>query len=198
MTENRKKYTLDTRSLVLLGLLTAIVVVLQVIGATIRFGPFSITLVLMPIVVGAALIGVFAGGWLGFVFGFVVLITGGGIFWAINPLGTLLVTLVRCTLAGMAAGAAYQMFANRNKTVAAVIAAAACPIVNTGLFVIGAYIFFLPILTEWGEAAGYSDIVRFIFLGLVGTNFLLEFALNLLLSPIIVRLIQYGRDRRAA
>ena len=39
------------------GLLTAIVVVLQLFGSAIKFGPFSISLVLLPIVVGAALYG---------------------------------------------------------------------------------------------------------------------------------------------
>ena len=39
------------------GLFTAIVIVLQMLGAVIRFGPFSITLTLVPIIVGAAIYG---------------------------------------------------------------------------------------------------------------------------------------------
>jgi uncharacterized membrane protein len=66
---------LNVFNLTLLGILTAIVIVLQAIGATIKFGPFSITLVLLPIVIGAALIHPLAGGWLGFVFSIVVLLT---------------------------------------------------------------------------------------------------------------------------
>ena len=38
-----------------IGLMTAIVVVLQLIGSAIRFGTFSISLVLIPIVIGTAL-----------------------------------------------------------------------------------------------------------------------------------------------
>ena len=68
--------TIDTRKLVLLAILTAIVIILQILGAFIRFGPFSISLVLMPIAVGAALLGAYAGVWLGLVFGFVVLASG--------------------------------------------------------------------------------------------------------------------------
>ena len=49
-----------------IGLFTAIVVVLQFLGGGIKFGMFSISLVLVPIVVGAAVYGWAAGGWLGF------------------------------------------------------------------------------------------------------------------------------------
>ena len=55
------------------GLLTALVVVLQLLGSFIKFGTVSISLVLIPIVVGAALYGVGAGAWLGGVFAVVVL-----------------------------------------------------------------------------------------------------------------------------
>lgn len=39
------------------GLFAAIVAVLQLVGSAIRFGPFSISLVLIPIVLAAALYG---------------------------------------------------------------------------------------------------------------------------------------------
>lgn len=45
-------------------------------GGSIRFGMFSISLVLVPIVVGAALYGRLAGVWLGFAFGMIVLLSG--------------------------------------------------------------------------------------------------------------------------
>ena len=197
-TTRKQKNTIVTRKLVLLGLLTAIVFVLQFVGAAIRFGPFSITLVLMPIVVGAALIGVYAGAWLGFVFGLVVLLSGdAGAFLAINPFGAVLVVLLKGALAGFAAGAAYRVLCQKSRTVAAVVAGAVCPIVNTGVFIVGAYVFFLPTIVEWGEAAGYASPTAFIFLGMISFNFLFELGLNLVLSPVIVRLIQYGQDRRA-
>jgi len=188
---------LNTRNLVLLALLTAIVVVLQLLGAFIRFGPFSISLVLMPIAVGSALIGAFAGGWLGLVFGLVVLLSGdAGPFLAVNPIATVIVVLLKGALAGLASGWVYRLFEKKSKTVAAVIASAVCPIVNTGLFIIGCYLFFLPTLTEWGVASGAVNVTAYIFLILVSANFLVELGINLLLSPTIVRLIQYGQDRR--
>jgi len=187
----------NTRKLVLLALLTAIVVMLQFLGAFIRFGPFSISLVLLPIAVGAALNGIYAGGWLGFVFGFVVLLSGdAGAFLAINPAATIAVVLLKGTLAGFAAGAAYRLICGKSRTIAAITAAAVCPIVNTGVFIIGSYLFFIPTLTEWGVAAGAANVTAYIFLILISGNFLFELGLNLVLSPTIVRLIQYGQDRR--
>ena len=47
------------------GLLAAIAAVLQLVGSAIRFGPFSVSLVLIPLVLGAALYGWGMGCWLG-------------------------------------------------------------------------------------------------------------------------------------
>ena len=71
---NSKRFT--TKQLVGMAALTAIVIILQFVGSSIRFGVFSISLVLIPIVVGAALFGAAGGAWLGFVFGVVVLLSG--------------------------------------------------------------------------------------------------------------------------
>jgi len=188
----------NTRKLVLLALLTGIVILLQFLGAFIRFGPFSVSLVLMPIVIGAALIGVYAGGWLGLVFGFVVLLSGDAApFLVVDPAATIFVVLLKGALAGLAAGAVYKLLAGKNRTIAAIGAGMVCPIVNSGIFIIGSYVFFIPTLTGWAEAAGdFANVTEFIFIGMVGVNFLFEFGLNLVLCPTVVRLIQYGQDRR--
>ena len=185
----------STHKIVLLGLFTGIVVVLQYLGAFIRFGPFSISLVLLPIAVGAALIGASAGGWLGFVFGLVVLLTGDAApFLAVNAFGTIFLVLLKGSLAGYAAGIAYTLLSKKDRTLAAIAAAAVCPLVNTGIFIVGSYVFFLPTLTLWGEAAGAANVTAFIFFGMVGANFFVELGLNLILSPVLVRLIHYGQD----
>ena len=189
--------SIKTRNLVLLAFLTAITVVFQLLGSFVRFGPFSISLVLMPIAVGAALIGISAGGWLGLVFGAVVLLSGDAMpFLAVSVPSTIFVVLLKGTLAGFAAGAVYRAIARKSKTIAAIIAAAICPIVNTGIFVAGVYMFFLPTVTEWGVAAGAANVTAFIFVGMISINFVVELILNIVLSPVIVRLIQYGQDRR--
>lgn len=190
-----KNSKVNVFNITLLGILTAIVIVLQSMGASIRFGTFSITLVLLPIVIGAALIHPLAGGWLGFVFSIIVLVTDAGPFLAVSIPGTIITVIVKGTLAGIAAGYVYRLLSKYNKFFATVTAAAAAPIVNTGIFIIGSYIFFLPTLKEWAVGAGFTDVTAFIFLGLVGANFLLEFAVNLVLSPTITFLIGYARKR---
>jgi len=187
----------DTRKLVLLALLTAIVVVLQTLAAVVPLFPFTLTLVLVPIVIGAALVNTLAGVWLGFVFGLVVLLTGdAGIFLAFNPAATIFVVLLKGAIAGLASGAIYKLLERKGKTVAAITAAIVCPVVNTGIFIIGTYIFFLPIVIGFTEVFGYDNAAAIIFLGFVGLNFPMELGINIILSPVIVRLIQYGQDRR--
>ena len=95
---------LETKTIAGMGLLTAIVIVLQALSLNIRFGMFSITLTLVPIIVGAALFGWQAGAWLGFVFSFVVLLTDSAAFMAISIPGTLITVLLKGTLAGLCAG----------------------------------------------------------------------------------------------
>jgi len=189
--------SLDTRKLVLLALLTAIVVILQLLASIIPVYPFRLNLVLIPIVIGAALITPLAGSWLGLVFGFVVLVSSPDVlpFMTFNPLATTVVILLRGALAGLAAGLVYSAIAKYNKIVAVIVAAATCAVTNTGIFILGMYVFFLPVIAEWG-VTGAADIASFIFIGMVGFNFLFEFGVNLVFSPAIVRLIQYGRERK--
>ena len=194
-----KAKSFDTQKLVLLAMLTAIVFILQFIAIATRtvFPVFAISLVLIPIVIGAALIGVYAGLWLGLVFGTAVLLSGdAAAFLIVDPFATILVVLVKGSLAGLAAGIVYRLLFKKNKTVAVTISAIICPVINTGIFLIGVYIFFLPTISEWGLANGFVNATEYIFISLIGVNFLFELGLNLVLSPVIVRLLQYRQNQK--
>ena len=183
-----------TKTMVGIGLFTAIVVVLQLLGGGIKFTFFSITLVLLPIVVGSALYSWKAGAWLGFTFGMAVLLSGdAAAFLAINVPATFAVVLLKGTLCGLVAGLTYKLFHKLNDTLAVVAAAVVCPIVNTGVFLIGCWLFYLPDLAKWAADFGYTNVESYIIYGLVGVNFLIEFGTNIVLSPVIVRLIKIGR-----
>jgi uncharacterized membrane protein len=176
-----------------MGLFTAIVVVLQFLGGGIKFGMFSISLVLVPIVVGAAVYGWKAGAWLGFAFGAAVLLSGdAAAFLVINPLATVLVVLVKGAGCGLCAGFLYHLLEKVNRTLAVFAAALTCPVVNTGIFLLGCQFFFLETVAEWGAALGYENVAAYMFLGLAGGNFLIELAVNMVLAPVIVRLIRIG------
>lgn len=179
-----------TRKLVLGALLTALVIVLQLLGAFIRFGPFSISLVLVPIVVGAATCGPLVASFLGLAFGATVLLSGdAAAFLAIHAPGTILVVLVKGVLCAAVASLVYLLLHRLNRTLGVVAAAIACPIVNTGIFLVGCRLFFWETVAAWGAAAGFSNAAAYAFLGLAGGNFLFELCFNLLLSPVIVRLL---------
>ena len=184
------KRLMATRALALGAILTALVVVLQCMGQFIRFGMFSISLVLIPIVIGAATCGPKVSTWLGFVFGVVVLFTDAGAFLAVSVFGTIVTVLVKGAACGLAAGLVYKLLENKNRYLAVFAAAIACPIVNTGIFLIGCVLFFFETVEGWGLALGFENAASYMFLGLAGGNFLFEMAANLVLSPIVVRLLQ--------
>ena len=196
-----EKKTISTRTLTGMALLTAVVVILQFLGAFVRFGPFSISLVLIPIVVGAALYGPLAGAWFGFVFGMVVLLSGdAAAFLVVSPLGTILTVLLKGSLAGLCAGLVYKALSRSEAKLhgvdlAVVAAAVVCPVVNTGVFLLGCLAFFMPTISEWAAGMGFESVGKYMIFGLVGGNFLFELLFNIILSPIIVRLIHIGRNR---
>ena len=186
-----KKNT-KTSKVVGLGLFTAIVVVLQFLGSFIKFGPFSITLVLAPIVIGAALYGIGAGAYLGLVFGATVLISGdAAAFLTINPIGTVIIVLLKGMLAGLAAGLVYSLISKASSLAGVIVAGVVCPIVNTGIFLAGCYIFFQEWLVAVFGTTGFVTVVA----GLVGVNFLVELGINMVLSTAIVKIINLGKKQ---
>ncbi len=182
----------DIMTLVGLGLLTAIVVVLQAMAISIRFGVFAITLTLVPIIVGAALYGWQAGAWLGFVFGVVVLFTDAGAFLAVNVPGTIITCILKGTLAGAAAGIVYDIISSRNRLVGVIAAGIASPVVNTGVFLLGCMLFFMDTIKEWAAGAGFENAGAYMVTAFVGLNFVVEMVINLALSSAIVAIIEYG------
>ncbi len=181
-----------TQKIVGIGLFTAIIVALQLLAASIKFGPFSITLVLAPIVIGAALYGIGAGAWLGVAFGVSVLISGdAAAFMTINPAGTVVTVLLKGMLAGLVAGLIYKALESKNKTVAVILAGIACPIVNTGIFLAGCYLFFQEWLVSVFGTTGFATVIT----GLVSVNFAVELGINMVLASVIVRVIDIGKKQ---
>lgn len=181
-----------TQKIVGIGLFTAIIVALQLLAASIKFGPFSITLVLAPIVIGAALYGIGAGAWLGVAFGVSVLISGdAAAFMTINPAGTVVTVLLKGMFAGLVAGLIYKALESKNKTVAVVLAGIACPIVNTGIFLAGCYLFFQEWLVSVFGTIGFATVIT----GLVSVNFAVELGINMVLASVIVRVIDIGKKQ---
>ncbi len=183
-----------TKKIVGVGLLTAIVVVLQALAVAIRpTGIFNISLVLVPIVVGAALYGYKAGAWLGFVFSIVVLFTDSAAFMAISVPGTIITVIVKGTIAGFMAGLVYLLLEKKNRYLAVICSAIVCPVTNTGLFLLGCVIFFMDTINGWAAASGYASAGAYLIGAMVGVNFLVELVVNIVLSSVIVRIIHISK-----
>ena len=107
-----KKRFFTVKTIAGLGILTAMVVVLQLLSNYVQFGPVSITLALFPIAVGAMLYGPLGGLFLGLLDGVLVLTAPSTIsfFFAITPVGTIITCLTKTGLAGLVAGFIFKLY----------------------------------------------------------------------------------------
>ena len=116
MSENPKTRNSPLINLAFTALLAALVIVLQIAGG-IPVGPFSITLTLVPIVVGSILLGWQYGAVLGLVFGVVVSILsltgkdpGGNMVFQANAVVAWIMCLLKGVAAGLFPGLIYKAF----------------------------------------------------------------------------------------
>ena len=188
----------NQRKLIYTAMFAAVVVVLQMF-VSIPVGMFTITLTLVPIMLGAILFGPASGAFLGGVFGVVVaiqVVTGAaGLLSTEMFLQTPIVTVILCvlkgTLAGWASGLIYRAFAKHEKTkLGVIISAVACPIVNTGIFALGLFVFYNALISTWAINNAFANGFTFVMVGCIGINFLVEFAVNVLLIPVALRMIK--------
>ena len=197
MTQTNKKGR-STETLVMLSLLTALVALLSYMGGFIRIGGLaSISLTLIPVVLGAALYGPYAGAWLGAVSGVVFFMTADAVFWfGLSIGGTVITVLIKGACAGLAAGYVYKLLESKNKYLAIMVAAIAAPVVNTGIFIIGCLIFFIGAVRDMAAGAGMG-VGGFLIVGFVGLNFVFELIVNIAVAPALSRLIDIAKKKFA-
>ena len=194
---NKKLDRNKTVKLTTAGILTAVVIVFQFIGASIKFGTFSVSLVLIPIVIGAALCGKGVSTWLGLVFSVVVLLSGdASAFLAIDPFGTVITVLLKGSLAGLVGGFAFELLKKVNTYFAVIISAILVPLTNTGIFLIGCRLFFFDTIKEWASGMGFENAFTYMIVGLVGVNFIFELVINIILSPSVVGAVKTLSKRK--
>ena len=106
---------------------------------------------------------------------------------AVNTCAPGLVILNGDTVSGIADSAVLYAAAS------VIASAVTAPVVNTGIFLLGCLLFFLPTVSCWAEAMGFESVGKYMIYGLVGGNFLFEMLTNIILSPVILRLIKIGK-----
>lgn len=190
----KKNTVFSAQKITGIAVLMALVIVLQAFGGSIPLGVVQLNFTLIPIVLGAVLYGAWAGAFLGFACGVVVLVQVimglvpfYALIWANDPIATTLTCILKTTVAGFLAGFVYQWLRKKQSLVALFTASALVPIVNTALFIVGCLcmndsVHFLAV--ENGQ-----NVLVFILVGLVTFNFFIELAVNLLVSPALYRVI---------
>jgi len=184
-----------------IALLMAVVVVMQFLGGILTTASgFSISLVLIPIVLGAAVYGPGAGALLGATFGVIVFVNcvngtdlGGAMVFQANPFLCFVVVLAKGILAGLAAGWVYRLVAGKNKFLGMLLAAIICPVVNTGVFVVCMLTFFMDVLSAWAEG---GDVIAYILSVLVLANFVPELIINVVFSPASMQIVRVVRKEK--
>lgn len=198
--DNQKSSKAKIQRMTGMSILSAMVLVLTIFCTFIKFGPFSITLALAPIIIGAALYDAKAGTFLGALFGVVVLITGllgwdGGtvlFLFTQKAVATVLTCIIKGAAAGFAAGIVYKYVSKKNELLAVILASIVCPLVNTGIFIVSMLVFFYGILVTWASG---TQLVYYLIFSLTGVNFVIELVTNLVLSSGISRIIKIGKQK---
>jgi uncharacterized membrane protein len=172
--KNRNKI----RKMAISAILIAISIVLQFVANSLPpIGIVSLNLGLIPILMGAILLGPVNGGIIGLVVGAVVLFGADvQLFLSINGPATIILCLVKTSLAGVISSLAYVLSKKCKKITRVAIASILVPLVNTGIFVIGSLIFFNNI------------IINLIISGSLFVNLGVELLINILLIPTILYL----------
>lgn len=189
--------------LVATAILAAIVVVLQTF-VVIPLGPFTVTLTLVPIMIGAILLGPACGAFLGGVFGVTVaiqVVTGAAgpfsfMMFEQLPIITIVICLVKGIVAGLVTGLIHKLLSQKGRNkLGVILSAISCPICNTGIFVVGLLVFYQELVTKTAAEGGFATVVAFVLISMIGLNFLVEFALNVLLIPVVLRVISAIRSK---
>lgn len=175
------------RKIVGTGILSAIVIALTFFSNYISFGPVSITLALIPIVIGAVIYGPITGLFLGLVNGAIVLLAPStGIFISHNLGITIVLCLTKTGVAGLIAGL-LPLLMKKHEKVAVITSSILVPIINTGIFILFCLGFFMDIFPE--------PTPSYLIMSVIGINFIIEFAVNAILSPTIYYIVNIVKER---
>lgn len=188
------------RNIAWFAVLLALTVVLQIWGSAIKIGGVSLNLSLIPIVLAAIMLGPAAGALMGFACGAVILIYVvlgteplSLLMFQDHPFITVALILVKTTAAGLVSGLLFKVFAKKYPYAGTFAASAAAPVVNTGLYILGALL-----MSDTIAASGFADgmsALYFLITVAAGVNFLVEFAVNLAVSPAIYSVIKTIKRR---
>ncbi len=180
------------------AILCALTVILQLLSTFMTNAfQFSLTLALIPVAIACIHYGAKCGMLVSAAMGITLFIecavgfdVGGGIMFALSPLKTFLGSAVRVFLA--ACGVILVSLLTKKyekKTWRTFLLSALLPVFNTGIFLLAFITLFNPLLHQWASSVG-STVISYIFLSLVGINFVIEIITCTVLCPAIIKALQ--------
>lgn len=185
----------STKNIVYFAVLTALVIVLQLWGSAIQIAGVSLNLSLIPIVLGALILGIGGGALLGFISGLIVFLSGvigvepfTNYLFINHPVYTAFICLAKTTVAGAVSGLVYKFFREKRKYLGTYLSSALVPIVNTTLFVV-LTLFISGTLKSGGYVKDGDTVIYTLIFVFAGVNFLIELAINILVAPALFRVV---------
>ena len=208
MNNETKRTRLTVQDMVRLSVLVAIMLLLELTGlGMIRTAGLEITLLLVPVIVGAIVMGPGAGAFLGGVFGCISFwecfgkSTFGVALLAIDPVGTFLVCVPTRILAGFVCGLVFKALHKLDKSNlwsfgVAGLAGALC---NTALFMTTLCLFFYnsDFIQSVAQTLGTANFFLFV-VAFVGINGLVEALVCFFTGAAIAKAVLYSRGKLAA
>lgn len=165
-----------------LAVLIAIILIFAFTGiGYLRFGVLSITLITIPVAVGAVVLGPLAGTLLGLAFGLTSFIQCfgadpfGAILLAANPFYTFILCVVVRVLVGLFTGLIAKALKGR-QTLSCIVSSLLCPLINTVLFLSALFLLFWNVLPDAG--IDVSGGIVAVFVAMAGVNAVAEIAVT--------------------
>lgn len=196
----------NARTIAEYAIFIAIILVMKLTGlSSIPVGPLNMTLTMVPISIGAMLLGPLAGAVLGMFYGFTSLydaVSGAsvmtGIFFQISPVNTVILCVVMRILVGAATGWLFKLFRKLDgkRTWCYFAGGLAAPLINTLLFM--GYIVLVFYRTDFVQqrvaALGASGPLMFVVLS-VGIQGLVEAATGCIVGGAVAKGVAHALKR---
>lgn len=193
-----EKKFFSSKNVALLGILTALVIVLQLFGSAIPMFGITLNFSLIPIALAGILLGYVGGAIVGFVCGLVVFITtaimGGepvtANLFQTDPVILTIMCIGKTTVAGLVSGLIYKLISKRNNFVAVSVGSIAIPVINTTIYVLGMLLMKDSLIAYMGWDFNSIWLVFATILSIIWLNFVLEMVITIIFTPLTYRVIR--------
>ncbi len=198
----------SAKNVALLGILIALVVVLQIFASAIPMFGVTLNFSLIPIAIAGIMLGAIGGTIVGFTCGLVVFISTAvlgtepstAFFFQANPAVLTIMCIGKTTVAGLVSGLLFKAISGnsvKRKYIATFVSSLVIPVINTGIYLAGIVIMKNDAAEFMSLTSSGAGVVFGVVFGLIWLNFVLEITVTAIFAPIIYRVIKifkFSRD----